>query len=65
MNWEIINDGSYSIDSSSMQDGNCPKCNRPITKSHLTKTDKDSSGEDVYGWHYYHPCGAKLLVTNE
>jgi len=63
--WHQDDKDSYTIESSMMQNGNCPKCNLPITKTHLTKTDTDAAGEDVYGWRYYHPCGASLLIIND
>lgn len=63
MNWHLNHENDYTIESSMMQNGNCPKCNQPITKAHITRVDTD--GEDVYGWRYYHPCGANLLVIND
>jgi ribosomal protein S27AE len=53
----------YSINDSELKRKVCPKCNNTITEKHLTKIDSDS--EDVFGWHYDHPCGAKLLIIND
>lgn len=42
----------------------CPNCNKPITLKQRVKIDKDEEG-DIQGWHYNHPCGAKLLIVND
>ena len=43
----------------------CPNCKKPVLTSHRVKTEKDANDEDITGWRYEHPCGAKLLIIND
>jgi hypothetical protein len=57
--------GTHVMEVSDHQGGNlnCPKCNLAVRNSHMTKTDMN--GDEVVGWRYAHPCGAKLLIIND
>jgi hypothetical protein len=43
----------------------CPHCGKLFHSRHIVKTDYDDTHEDIYGWHFAHDCGAKLLVIND
>lgn len=44
----------------------CPVCARCVLASSHVGTDyADVNREDVAGWRYTHPCGAKLLIIND
>lgn len=67
MNWFKSMDNTYVTETSSMPAIHpcCPKCGQVVLPFHITNIDKDPSGEDTYGTHYQHPCGAELLIIND
>lgn len=67
--WTRCKDGAYVAEASCLDYSRtpkdyplCPQCNLPLLGAPETV---DLNGDDVAGWRYTHPCGAKLLVIND
>lgn len=67
--WDQVSDGTYATEISGLPFGAgilCPKCGTKVRESHCVGTVfADESREGIAGWLYMHPCGAKLLITND
>jgi hypothetical protein len=65
--WEYSEDSDIYVTALSDYTGkkiNCPKCKGLLLQSHEVEVECDNENE-IAGWLYVHPCGAKLLVIND